>query len=43
VRELIIELCFKLKNEAVGIIDSLAPPEQIIGSPFAAEDGDIYT
>ena len=37
-----MQLCFELKDEAVGIVDALAPPDEIIGSPFAASDGDIY-
>ena len=32
----------KLSNEAAGLIDVLAPPDVVVGSPFGASDGDIY-
>jgi len=31
-----------LSNEAAGLIDVLAPPDVVVGSPFGASDGDIY-
>jgi len=31
-----------LKEEAVGLIDVVAPPDFALGSPFGASDGDIY-
>ena len=43
VKEIVNQLCSQLKDEAVGIIDAIAPPEAVIGSPFAAEDGDVYS
>lgn len=42
IKEIILDLVKELKNEAVGIIDAIAPPEEIIGSPLAAANGDIY-
>lgn len=41
-REQILILCKELKNELIGIVDAIAPPEDIIGAPIAVENGDIY-
>lgn len=38
----ILDLIKLLKDEAVGVIDIVAPPDFAIGSPFGASDGDIY-
>ena len=32
----------QLKDEAIGILDALAPPDEILGSIFGSSDGDIY-
>lgn len=37
-----MELCAILKEESVGIIDALAPPDEVLGSVFGSSDGDIY-
>ena len=42
VKELIIERNFELKNEVVGIIDAIAPPDSVHGSPLGSFDGDLY-
>ncbi|EGR32700.1 hypothetical protein IMG5_073500 [Ichthyophthirius multifiliis] len=42
IKQRIIELLKLIKPEAVGLIDVLAPPDHILGSPFGAYDGDIY-
>ena len=42
VKELIIERCFELKEEVVGIIDAIAPPDHVHGSPLGCYDGNIY-
>lgn len=34
--------CGILKEQAIGIIDALAPPDEILGSVFGSSDGDIY-
>jgi acyl-CoA oxidase len=26
----------------IGIIDALAPPDEVLGAPFGRSDGDIY-
>eukprot|EP01017_Pseudomicrothorax_dubius_P045784 TRINITY_DN7972_c0_g1_i4.p1 TRINITY_DN7972_c0_g1~~TRINITY_DN7972_c0_g1_i4.p1 ORF type:complete len:683 (+),score=120.83 TRINITY_DN7972_c0_g1_i4:109-2157(+) len=36
------ELCAELKNEAVGLINAIADPEELIGSPLATTTGDMY-
>lgn len=41
-RKLIVELSAKLKEEAIGIIDALGLPDEILGSVFGSSDGDIY-
>lgn len=37
-----MQLANKLKDEAIGLIDALAPPDEILGSIFGSSDGDIY-
>eukprot|EP01015_Nassula_variabilis_P005734 TRINITY_DN14284_c0_g1_i1.p1 TRINITY_DN14284_c0_g1~~TRINITY_DN14284_c0_g1_i1.p1 ORF type:complete len:119 (+),score=35.00 TRINITY_DN14284_c0_g1_i1:63-419(+) len=41
-KQRVAELCSDLRNEVVTVMDMIAPPDDIIGSPFAASDGDIY-
>ncbi len=41
-RDKILDLCKELKPELIGIIDAIAPPEEIIGAPIATKNGDIY-
>lgn len=35
-------VCRILKDQAIGFLDAVAPPDEIIGSPLGAADGDIY-
>lgn len=42
IQSTILTLCSELKEEAVGIVDSLGPPDEILGSIFGSYDGDIY-
>ena len=42
VKDLIIERNLELKDEIVGIIDAIAPPDHVLGSPIGASDGNIY-
>jgi len=35
-------LCADLRTEAVGILDALAPADEVLNSPIGAFDGDIY-
>lgn len=41
-RARIQDLLDELKDETMGIIDAVADPEELIGSPFACKDGDMY-
>ncbi|XP_034471539.1 peroxisomal acyl-coenzyme A oxidase 3 isoform X1 [Drosophila innubila] len=38
----ILELLPVLKNEAIGLVDAIAPPDFILNSPLGMSDGNIY-
>lgn len=38
----ILELLPELKNEAVGLVDAIAPTDFILNSPLGMSDGNIY-
>ncbi|KAH8263459.1 hypothetical protein KR044_009283 [Drosophila immigrans] len=38
----ILELLPVLKNEAIGLIDAIAPPDFILNSPLGMSDGNVY-
>lgn len=42
IRESILRLCGELKDNAVSLVDVLAPPDFILNSPIGASDGEIY-
>lgn len=42
VKDRIITLCRELKDEAIGIIDAIATPDEMLNSPIGAYDGDVY-
>ncbi|XP_071509287.1 peroxisomal acyl-coenzyme A oxidase 3-like [Diadema antillarum] len=42
IRDGILALCKDLKNEAVALVDVLAPPDFILNSPIGCADGEIY-
>ena len=42
VKELLIERSFELKDEVVGVIDALAAPDNVHGSPLGSYDGNMY-
>jgi len=41
VRETILELCAELKDDSVSLVDALAPPDFILGSPIGQSDGEV--
>jgi acyl-CoA oxidase len=42
VKNVLVQLCKEMKDEANGLIDVIAPPDEVLGSPIGASDGDIY-
>lgn len=42
IREAILELCAQMKNDAVALVDSMAPPDFILNSPLGDSNGDVY-
>ncbi|PVD31700.1 hypothetical protein C0Q70_07118 [Pomacea canaliculata] len=42
IREAILQLCLELKDDAVSLVDVIAPPDFILSSPIGSSDGEIY-
>ena len=42
VREKVVTLCREIKDEAIGIIDAITVPDELLNSPIGASDGDVY-
>lgn len=42
IREEMRKLCDELKHETIGVVDAIAPPDELLGAPIGASDGDIY-
>lgn len=41
-RDKIVDCCGKMKNEAVCLIDAIAPPDFCMNSPLGSSDGQVY-
>lgn len=42
-KELIMELCFELKDRVISIVDSVCIPDKLLNSPIAMRDQDMYS
>ncbi|RNA13430.1 peroxisomal acyl-coenzyme A oxidase 3, partial [Brachionus plicatilis] len=42
IREAILELCTQMKNEAVAMVDAIAPPDYVLNSVLGNSDGLVY-
>ncbi|KJE92816.1 peroxisomal acyl-coenzyme A oxidase 3 [Capsaspora owczarzaki ATCC 30864] len=41
-KETVLALCLQVKDEAVSLVDAVAPPDQILFSPIGRSDGEVY-
>ncbi|XP_077333976.1 peroxisomal acyl-coenzyme A oxidase 3 [Lithobates pipiens] len=42
IQDAVLELCAELKDEAVSLVDAIAPPDFILNVPIARADGELY-
>jgi acyl-CoA oxidase len=42
IRNTILKLCSEMKDEAIGLIDSIAPPDYVLNSILGNSNGDVY-
>lgn len=41
IRQTIVRLCAELKNDAVALVDVIAPPDAILNSAIGRSDGNV--
>jgi acyl-CoA oxidase len=41
IREAILRLCSELKNDAVTLVDVIAPTDFVLNSPIGSSDGEV--
>lgn len=41
IQEAILQLCYELKDEAVALVDALAPTDFILNSPIGMSNGQV--
>lgn len=42
IQEAILHLCYELKNDAVALVDAIAPTDFILNSPIGKSDGQVF-
>ncbi|XP_073466878.1 peroxisomal acyl-coenzyme A oxidase 3 [Aquarana catesbeiana] len=42
IQDAVLELCTELKDDAVSLVDAIAPPDFILNVPIARADGELY-
>jgi acyl-CoA oxidase len=42
IRETILELCKEMKNDAIALIDAIAPPDYVLNSVLGDSNGNVY-
>ena len=42
IRETILELCSQMKNDAIALVDALAPPDYVLNSSLGDSSGNAY-
>jgi acyl-CoA oxidase len=42
IRETLLDLCKEMKDDAVAMVDALAPPDFVLNSPLGDSNGNVY-
>ena len=42
IRETILDLCAQMKNDAIALIDAIAPPDYVLNSILGDSSGNVY-